>query len=141
MIFTVDQFIEAAPETVWFHLSDPTKMAAWMPGVSEFKTGDGGPVAAGSRLMFTARGSERRSTVTEFEPGRAMTLQSTQNRFTATYRYTIEPAGDGTRVRLAVDCRAEGPIAILSPLIRFLIRRADSGQLRHLRAAVLAGVG
>jgi hypothetical protein len=54
----------------------------------------------------------------------------------ARYRYTLEPAGAGTAVRLTAEVGAAGPWALLAPLIRTAIRRADAGQLDALRDLV-----
>ena len=138
MIFEVEQRIEAPVDRVWRHLSDPALMAAWMAGVEAMRSADGRPLALGSRLLFQARGAERTREVVAFEAGRQLDLRSVQGPITATYSYRLTPEGKATHVALAADCVAKGPAVLLTPLLRPLIRRADSGQLRALAEAVAA---
>ncbi len=138
MIFTVQETINASPETVWHHLTDPASMTRWMAGVNGMRTADGGPVAGGSDLIFIARGKERHSLVAAFEPMRKFTLQSTQGPVTATYVYTLDKADSDRRtiVRLAADCTARGWARIMMPLLKPAIRRADANQLSDLKNTV-----
>jgi len=133
MIFEVEERIAAPTDVVWRHLSDPALMAAWMPGIEDMHSRDGGPLQTGSELAFRARGAERSSSVAAFDPERLIALQSTQGAFTATYRYGLLANGSATVVTLRADCVASGWMRLLAPLIRVLIRRADSGQLARLR--------
>ena len=113
--------------TVWERLVDWDTADRWMPGVDAVRAA--GPLAAGSTLVFTARGKERLATVAALEPGRSITLRSVQGGVTADYRYECAAGGGGTRVGLVADCTMTGPVKLLGPLIRYAIRRADAGQL------------
>lgn len=143
LVFEVEERIGFPPAVVWRHLSEPALLAEWMTGCEDFRTLDGGPVKAGSRMVYKARGSERTAEVVAFEAGRRIDLRSSQGGFTATYGYGLEPDGpdggpDGgaSRVTLAADCAATGPIRLLAPFLKPLIRKADQGQLARLRTAV-----
>ncbi len=139
LVFEVEERIGFPPAVVWRHLSEPTLLAEWMTGCEGFRTVDGGPVAAGSRLLYSARGGERTAEVVAFESGRRIDLHSAQGGFTATYSYGLAPdgaEGGASHVSLSADCTASGPIKLLAPLLKPLIRRADQGQLARLRAAV-----
>lgn len=137
MIFRVEQLIEAPIDAVWRHLSEPSLMGTWMSGITDMRTVDGRPLSNGSRLLFTARGAERSSEVVAFEPGRRMTLRSTQGSFTATYQYDLHSEGGATtRASLRAECVARGLIVIVAPLIGLLIRKVDGGQLVQLDQAV-----
>ena len=136
MIFQVEERIAAPPEVVWRHLSDPALMAAWMPGIEDMRSRDGGPLRTGSALTFRARGAERSSSVAAFEPERLIALQSTQGAFTATYRYGLRAEGGATIVSLRAECSASGWMRLLAPLIRTLIRQSDRGQLALLRTCI-----
>ena len=112
---------------VWNRLVDWDSAAQWMSGVDALRAE--GPVAAGTTLVFTARGKERRGSIVAVEPGRSVTLRSIQGGVTADYAYECVDQGRGTRVSLVADCSMTGPFRLLGPLIRFAIRRADGGQL------------
>ena len=58
---------------------------------------------------------------------------------TADYVYTCARYGEGTRVRLVADCRITGPVRLLGPVIRSVIRRSDSGQLDAFAATFTPG--
>lgn len=112
---------------VWDRLVDWGSATQWMPGVDALRAE--GPVAAGTALVFTARGKERRGSIVAVEPGRSVTLRSIQGGVTADYTYECVDHGQGTRVSLIADCSITDPLRLLGPLIRFAIRRSDGGQL------------
>ena len=53
---------------------------------------------------------------------------------TADYTYECVAQGRGTLVGLVADCSMTGPTRLLGPVIRYAIRRADSGQLAAFAA-------
>jgi uncharacterized protein YndB with AHSA1/START domain len=112
---------------VWDRLVDWGSAPQWMSGVEALRAE--GPLAAGTTLVFTARGKERRGNIVAVEPGRTVTLRSIQGGVTADYAYECVDHGQGTRVSLVADCSITGPWRLLAPVIRFAIRRADGGQL------------
>ena len=112
---------------VWDRLVDWSSAAHWMPGVEALRAE--GPLAAGTTLIFTARGKERRGSIAAVEPGRSITLRSVQGGVTADYAYECVEQDGGTRVSLVADCTMTGPMRLLGPLIKSAIRRADGGQL------------
>ena len=138
MIFTVEEWIEASAQEVWQHLAEPAAMSAWMSGIDDMRTADGGPVTEGSELLFVARGKERTSRVVEFHAAEALTLRSAQGPITATYRYRLRPDGAGCRATLEAECAATGWGRIMVPLIAPLIRRTDGGQMQALKQVVEA---
>ena len=139
MIFKVEETINAPIEIVWAHMTNPVKMAQWMGSVDAMRTADGAPLAAGSKLIFSARGKERSSTVDRFEPQSAMTLVSTQGPVTAEYEYRIVSSGDeSTTVALRANCTARGVFRLFLPLLKPMIRRADGNQLAQLKHLVEA---
>jgi hypothetical protein len=86
---------------------------------------------------FTTRGKERTAQPAFLDPGRSITLRSTQGRVTADYLYACARHGEGTRVSLVAECRMTGPVRPLGPMIRSAIRKVDSGQLDTFAATSL----
>ncbi len=125
--FDVQTSIEQPAAQVWERLVDWDTADRWMPGVDALRTE--GPTAAGTVVVFTSRGKERRGQIAALARGRSITLRSTQGGVTADYVYECVPDGRGTRVSLVADCSITGVMRLLGPVIRFAIRRADSGQL------------
>lgn len=112
---------------VWERLVDWDIAKQWMSGVDALRAE--GPIAAGTTVVFTARGKERLGSIAAVEPGRSITLRSVQGPVTADYVYKCVADGQGTRVSLVADCSMTGPMRLLAPVIRYAIRRADGGQL------------
>lgn len=124
--------VPAAPAAVWAVLTDWSRGPEWLPGVEVMSSE--GPTAVGSVLHFTARGTERTSTVTAIDPGRSITLTSTQPGVLADYRYSLEPDGSGTAIALEADVTTKGAMRLLGPVIRSAIAKADGVQLERLAA-------
>ena len=129
--------IEATAEEVWRYLTVPELMAGWMTGMDAIRTGDGGPVVRDGNLHFEARGRQRTSRVTAFEPAQCLELTSIQGPIRAIYRYNLTATSGGTRLSLRIECDASGPTRLLMPLIGLLIWGADRGQPGRLRSVLL----
>jgi carbon monoxide dehydrogenase subunit G len=126
-VFTAETTIDRPVDAVWARLIDWDTAARWMSGVDALRAH--GPTAAGTTLIFTTRSKQRTGQIAALDPGRSITLRSTQGGVTADYVYACARHGAGTRVRLVADCRMTGPVRLLGPVIRSAIRSADSGQL------------
>jgi len=127
--FEVTREVDHPVEQVWRQLTDWDRAAGWL-GVDSIRAE--GPTRAGTTLTFITRGKERTSEIAEVDPGRSITLRSQQGGVTADYRYTVEPAGSGSRVALTADVRTQGVWGLAGPMIRAAIRKTDSGQLDAL---------
>jgi carbon monoxide dehydrogenase subunit G len=127
-VFTAETTIDGPVDAVWARLVDwDTAAAQWMSGVDELRAQ--GPTAAGTTLVFTTRGKVRTGQIVALDPGRSVTLRSIQGGVTADYVYACVQHDKGTRVSLVADCSITDPLRLLGPVIRYAIRRADSGQL------------
>lgn len=135
LVFDVREPLDVTPEVAWKHLLDWDSAARWMPGVEALRAE--GETAVGTRLVFVARGRERTSTVTAFDPGRAVTLESVQGGVIARYHYAVEPSNSGgAALRLRVECDVRGPLRLIAPMITAAIRRSDGVQPARFRAWV-----
>jgi uncharacterized protein YndB with AHSA1/START domain len=142
MAFRVSETIRRPRRHVWAALTDWDKAPSWMKGVDELRRLDEGAVGEGTRLSFKARGTERETIIVAWEPGERLVLQSRQGGVTADYEYIFCDALDGTQVTLYAECSGEGVgWRLAMPLIRFLMARADSGQLRDFKAVVEDAAG
>lgn len=137
LLFDVSETIDRPIEDVWKYLSDPSLFAVWMPGIESSRTQGSEPITAGSTFVFVARGAERTAQVVDFEPQTRISLRSVQGPITAIYDYKLSSVGKGTSVSLVADCSARGWGVLIAPLVRVLARRADQGQLVHLKAALM----
>ena len=127
--FSVTRSVDRPVDEVWRQLTDWDRAAGWL-GVDSNRAD--GPSRVGTTLRFVTRGKERTSEIVELTPGRSVTLCSQQGGVTADYRYTVEPAGAGSRLGLTADVRTRGAWSLAGPMIRMAIRRTDAGQLDAL---------
>jgi uncharacterized protein YndB with AHSA1/START domain len=134
--FTVSEVIDSPTDRVWQVLVDWSLAPSWMPGVDSVTAGQ---VATGAVLRFRSRGREQVSKVTAIEPGRRLTLTSERGGVRADYQYSVAAESGGTRVTLDVDCVTRGAWKAAGPLLRVVIRRADSGQVSALKRFVETG--
>lgn len=134
--FSVTEHFSFPPKEVWDHLTDFRNAKEWMTGIDGMTQDGNGPLEVGTRLRFRARGKERSSQVSALDPGRRIALTSTQGGITATYTYSLEPSGDGTKATLEADCEASGAWRLLHPLIVFAMRKSDSSHLANLNSAM-----
>jgi carbon monoxide dehydrogenase subunit G len=134
--FQVEEYVARPPEVVWQCLTDWERAPEWMEGIDSMRPS--GPTVAGMQLVFEARRRSGTSEITHLVPGRELTLTARQGPVRISYRYRCEPEGEGTRVRLAAHCRIRGALRVLGPLLRAVVKRADSGQLRALKRFVEA---
>ena len=137
--FSVTESILASPAEVWANLTDFENASRWMPGVGDFTPVEDKPLETGAVLTFTARGKARESRITAYEPDRRLALTSTQGGVTATYEYTLSPAGNGTDIKLNAVCEASGLWKLMHPLIVLAMKKTDSPQLKNLKTMIEAG--
>lgn len=135
--FEVEEHVARPPEVVWQRLTDWKAAPEWMDGIDSMSAD--GPLAAGTTLAFHARGKERASEITSVVPGREVTLTSEQGPVRASYTYRCRPEGDGTRLDLVAVCDVRGALRVAGPLLRYVLRRTDGGQLRALKRLLEQG--
>jgi uncharacterized protein YndB with AHSA1/START domain len=81
-------------------------------------------VVAPERLVYTwrwARGWPDYE-VTEFAAPRALAFRATAGPVRPEGRYELEPAGDGTRVRFALECAPTGLARLMTPMVARTMR-------------------
>lgn len=137
MAFTSSEIIDRNPQEVWDFLTDWSRASEWMPGIESMRQEPPGERGVGVQLVFGARGAERASEVTAWDPPKLLTLRSTQGGVTADYVYRLEAAGAGTRLTLDADCRTTGFLwGLARPLISFAMARSDRVQPARLKQAL-----
>ena len=135
--FSVSETIDRPASEVWAYLTDFRHAGDWMTGVEDMIQITGGALGVGARFKFKARGKERETEVTAWEPGRRLALTSTQGGVTATYEYSLLPSSSGsTELRLEASCHAQGLWKLLHPLVVLAMKRSDSSHLTKLKRAM-----
>ena len=134
--FTNTVTIACPADEVWTRLTDWEQAPRWMTGIERCRAPDG--LGVGRTLKFMSRGAERESLVKELVDGQRLVLESTQGPVVATYTYSCTPRDGGTELTLQAVCRGRGSIRLVMPLIRYMMKRVDSGQPQALKRLVEA---
>lgn len=139
----VEVMIGAPPAAVWQALTDVESWPRWTASVTRVKRLDDGPLRVGSQTRL----KQPRMTaiiweVTRLEVNRDFTWVGRSPGLTTTARHVLDPAGDGTLLRLSLDHqgRLAGLIARLTGrrTQRYLSLEAN-GLKASAQAAAAAG--
>ena len=141
--FFVTQTIEAPVDAVWAVLSDPIRAPEWMKTVAIVEKTSEGETAKGASFRAASskrgRGRHGRSvTVIEWEPGQRIALASKTGGISSVYDYRCEAGKDGkTQVTLLATCEGKGFFwTVTEPILIFMIKSTDGGQLKRLKKLV-----
>jgi uncharacterized membrane protein len=126
--------IAAPPATVWAVMSDIEGWPSWSKSVDTAERGEAGPLQVGSTAVIKQpKLAKSRWVVTELEPERSFTWESTSPGVKSTGVHRVAPAGDGSEVYL--ELRLSGPFAWMIELIaRRLIDRYVGWEAEGLKA-------
>jgi uncharacterized protein YndB with AHSA1/START domain len=103
--------LRASPKHVWSVLTEGTKLSAWFGAEVEFEARPGG-----SAIFRWSEGRQREATVEEIDPPRRLSFRWAPFERTASgvrvvpptrVEFTLEPAGEGTLLRVS-ERRLEG---------------------------------
>jgi carbon monoxide dehydrogenase subunit G len=113
----------------------------WQPAVLEVKRLTPGPVRIGTQFREVAAMMGRRiSTVceiTELEQAHRIAFRGTSTGpFSYDTTYTLEPAGNATRVNIVGNFRLKGLWRLLEPVVRFEVRKESEQELRAMKSAI-----
>lgn len=135
-IFTVNETINAPVHTVWVYLTEPAKLAQWMPSIENVHTANGEHTSPENPLIYRSGGKDLFSPVVDYVPLILIAYRSTRGDFSATYTYQIDAEGEATKISLIATCEAKGLMRLLQPLLKSVIKKADGQQLMMLKAVV-----
>ena len=117
---TVD--IARSPEDVFAYISDVSRQPEWQEDLLSAMVESDGPLASGSRIVHQrkigSRTIEIKSEITTFEPPRVMGFRATEGPIRAAGSQTVEPVGDGSRVRLEMEMTGHGMGKLMLPMAR-----------------------
>jgi carbon monoxide dehydrogenase subunit G len=129
---------------VWAFISNFENTTRWSRGVLEARRTSDGPLGVGSTLETVVRAFGRRRTadylVTEYEPNRAFAFEVTSGPMTSRARYSVEPAGAGTRLTAAGEAEVTGVYRLLAPLLVRTIKRHSQDDLANVKRILEASV-
>lgn len=130
--------IDRRPDVVAGYAAEPTNAPAWYVNIKSVEWKTPPPLRAGSRLAFAAQFLGRRLTytyeVTDFIPGSRLVMATAEGPFPMQTTYSWEPAGaTGTRMTLRNRGEPHGFALVLTPMLRFAMRRANRSDLARLK--------
>lgn len=135
--------IARPPAEVYAYLADPAHLPDWQEDVEEVRGVPGGPLPAGATFTevrsFLGKRAESTLEVTVAEPGREFSLRTVSGPVQVSIRHLLEPAGEGTLVRVEAEADAGKLIGLGGPLVRRAAERRARGDFERLRALLEAG--
>jgi hypothetical protein len=141
-VVTVERIVQRPPETVFdfvatHHFENHPR---WDPDLVEMSQTSPGPVRAGTTARVVRRQGRRRvegtATVLAYEPDRCARWEVRFGPFRLDQRADLIPeqGGTATRLRLSIDTSAEGPTAMILPLLRGRFRKTMTRSLSTIAA-------
>jgi len=124
-------------EEVWDFIGDFENTTRWSRGVLEARRTSEGPLGVGSTLQTVVKAFGRRRTadylVTEYEPNHAFAFEVTSGPMTSRARFSVEPAGAGTRLTASGEAEARGLYRLLTPIIVPTLKRHSQDDLVNVK--------
>jgi carbon monoxide dehydrogenase subunit G len=131
-------------EEVWDFIGSFENTTRWSRGVLEARQTSDGPLGVGSTLQTVVRAFGRRRTadylVTEYEPNHAFAFEVTSGPMTSRARYSVEPAGAGTRLTASGEAQATGLYKLLAPVLVRTLERHSQDDLTNVKRILEAPV-
>jgi carbon monoxide dehydrogenase subunit G len=131
-------------EEVWDFIGSFENTTRWSRGVLEARQTSDGPLGVGSTLQTVVKAFGRRRTadylVTEYEPNHAFAFEVTSGPMTSRARYSVEPAGAGTRLTASGEAKATGLYKLLAPVLVRTLERHSQDDLTNLKRILEAPV-
>ena len=135
-----EKLLHSPPKTVFdfvaaHHFENHPK---WDPDVLEMKQTSPGPVGVGTKANIVRRQGNRRvegtATVTEYQPDQSAAWTVKFGPFLLNQRVELTPdqGGAATRLRLAIETRAKGPVRFMVPLLRSRFRKTMEQSLARI---------
>jgi carbon monoxide dehydrogenase subunit G len=122
---------------VWDFISNFENTTRWSRGVLEARQTSHGPLGVGSTLQTVVKAFGRRRTadylVTEYQPNHAFAFKVTSGPISSRARYSVEPAGAGTRLTASGEAEATGLYQLLAPLLVRIVKRHSQDDLANLK--------
>jgi carbon monoxide dehydrogenase subunit G len=129
--------IDRPVEEVWDFIGDFENTTRWSRGVLEARQTSDGPLGIGSTLQTVVKAFGRRRTadyvVTEYEPNHAFGFQVTSGPMTSRARYSVEPAGAGTRLTASGEAEVAGLYRLLAPVLVRIVKRHSEDDLANVK--------
>jgi uncharacterized protein YndB with AHSA1/START domain len=142
MAVSVEATVERPPEEVFPVVADGERLPEWMEDFERVEQVSEGPPGLGTEYRYKfKRSPESTFQWSEFEPGRRVAwdgpaLKTGPGSLQPRGGIDVEPAAEGSRVRVTLDPLPGGVMKVLLPLLRRSMRNGAVQNLSRLKALV-----
>jgi hypothetical protein len=134
---SVEQVIGRPPADVAAYVMDPVNDRDWIGALTEVEVIGDGPVRPGTQVRrvvrFLGKDMEYVNEIVELSPPERLEMKSVKAPFPMTVTYELEPAGNGTRMRIRTGGDASGFYRVAEPLMSAAVRRGVRSDLKRLK--------
>ena len=142
MMLKVTETIARAPAEVFRVVSDVRNEPQWHTDVLEAHLTSKGDVAQGSvfdvKLKPAMGVSGGTVTIVEFDPPHRVVMRGHMGKLQPTVTHVVEPLPTGSRFAREVDVSLPFPMAVMTPLVRRMILKANKGFVANLKRVLEA---
>ena len=142
MIVKVTETIARPPGEVVGMVSDVRNEPQWHTDVLEARLTNTGDVAQGSvfnvKLKPAMGVSSGTVTVVELDPPRRVVMHGRMGKLEPSVTHVVEPVRDGSRFTRLVELSLPFPMAVMTPLVRRMILKANRGFVANLKRVLEA---
>lgn len=143
MIVEVSETIARAPEEVFRVISDVRNEPRWHTDMLEAELNGDGDVTQGSVFDIQVKPSMGVSagtvTIVELDPPHRVVMRGQMGKMEPTVTHIVDPLTAGSRFTRKVDLSLPFPMAVMTPLVRRMIRKANQGFVANLKQVLEAG--
>lgn len=143
MIVKVTETIARPPAEVFRVVSDVRNEPQWHTDVLEAQLINNGQVAQGSvfdlKLKPAMGVSGGTITIVELDPPHRVVMRGHMGKVEPTVTHVVEPVPEGSRFTRQVDISFPFPMAVMTPLVRRMILKANRGFVANLKRVLETG--
>jgi uncharacterized protein YndB with AHSA1/START domain len=135
---TVSTHVNRPIDEVFSFVAAMENEPKWHTDVLEAEQLTEGEVGQGTKYRFQLRPSPMAppggtAEIIAFEPSHRIVMQADMGKMKPTMTHVFEEEDGGTRVTRRTQVEMSGPMALMSPLIRSMMRRRNVGFLGNLK--------
>lgn len=143
MIVEVSETIARPPEEVFRVVADVRNEPRWHTDVLQAQLANDGEVAQGSVFDIKIKPAMGVSggtiTIVELDPPHRVVMRGQMGKMRPTVTHVVEPLAAGSRFTRKVDISLQYPMAVMTPLVRRMILKANRGFVANLKRVLEAG--